>query len=442
MAIEMIMPKVDMDQETGTVVEWLKKEGEEVKEGEIILVIETDKVAVDVEAPGSGMLGGVCAEPGDVIPIGTVIAYILSEGEQLPQGQEPAVEVVQEAPAPSFEESSDQPAATPVARNMAAAHGLDLKAVIPSAKGQKITKADVEAVLKNQSVLGGDGKVYAVPAARRVACENQVDLVSLQGSGPGGRIQTSDVLAFMEQREQMDVQAETLRDEPETIPLIGMRRTIAERMTANYQEIPHIRFTSRVLMSKLTEARSRLNALAEKSGGQKISVTAMLVKIVAATLARHPLLNSSLREDEIVLHPAINIGVAVAVENGLIVPVVKNADQKGLAEIAEEVNDLATRAREGSLVNADVKGGTFTISNLGPFGIEQFDAIINAPEAAILALGATQLEAIPDEDGQIKACPIMRMTLSADHRIVDGAVAAHFVADLKAAMEEPILIAY
>jgi pyruvate dehydrogenase E2 component (dihydrolipoamide acetyltransferase) len=325
---------------------------------------------------------------------------------------------------------------------MAAAHGLDLKAVIPSAKGQKITKADVEVALKSQSTLGGDGKVYAVPAARRVARENQVDLVSLQGSGPGGRIQTSDVLTFMEQRQQMDVQAETLRGEPETIPLIGMRRTIAERMTANYQEIPHIRFTSRVLMSKLTEARSRLNALAEKSGGQKISVTAMLVKIVAATLARHPLLNSSLREDEIVLHPAINIGVAVAVENGLIVPVVKNADQKGLAEIAEEVNDLATRAREGSLVNADVKGGTFTISNLGPFGIEQFDAIINAPEAAILALGATQLEAIPDEDGQIKACPIMRMTLSADHRIVDGAVAAHFVADLKAAMEEPILIAY
>jgi pyruvate dehydrogenase E2 component (dihydrolipoamide acetyltransferase) len=226
------------------------------------------------------------------------------------------------------------------------------------------------------------------------------------------------------------------------IPLIGIRRTIAERMTANYQNIPHIKFTSRVIMSEFSAARNKLNELARRSDEQKISATAMLVKLVASTLARHPYLNSSLNNDEILLHRDINIGVAVALENGLIVPVVKNADKKGFAEIAAEVNDLSTRARAGKLINADVKGGTFTISNLGPFGIEQFDAIINAPEAAILAVGATQPEAIPDDDGIIRAYPVIRMTLSADHRIVDGAIAARFMADLKIILEAPILIAY
>ena len=219
-----------------------------------------------------------------------------------------------------------------------------------------------------------------------------------------------------------------------------MRRTIAERMTANYQQIPHIRFTTRVMMNAFTEARNKLNVAVEKTGVQKISATALFVKLVATTLVRHPYLNGSFREAEILLQKDINIGVAVALENGLIVPVVKNANQKGLAEIAAEVNDLSARARAGKLTSADVKGGTFTISNLGPFGIEQFDAIINAPEAAILAIGATQLEAIPDEDGKIRARPVMRMTLSADHRIVDGAVAARFVADLKTVFEEPMLM--
>ncbi|HBX68439.1 MAG TPA: hypothetical protein DEH25_03385 [Chloroflexi bacterium] len=442
MAIEVIMPKVDMDQETGTVVEWCKNPGEQVKTGEIILVIETDKVAVDVESPGTGILEGVSAKPGEVIPIGTVIAYLLAEGEALPQGAAPTPKVESSLPTPPQEISTGQ-VVTPVAKNMAAAHGIDLNAIAPSGKGQKITKADVAAQLAKESAPVVAGKIYAAPAARRVARENQVDLAALQGSGPQGRIQSNDVFASLEQQDhQTQLQVVAPIVEPEIIPLIGMRRTIAERMTANYQNVPHIKFTSRVIMSGITEARNTLNAVAEKSGAQKISVTALLVKQIATTLRRHPYLNSSLKGDEILLHQDINIGVAVALENGLIVPVVKNADKKGLAEIAAEVNDLAARARAGKLVNADVKGGTFTISNLGPFGIEQFDAIINAPEAAILAIGATQLEAIPDESGQIVARPIMRMTLSADHRIVDGAVAARFVAELKTVLENPILMVY
>jgi len=441
MAIEVIMPKIDMDQETGTLMEWCKKNGERVKEGEILLVIETDKVAVEVESPGSGILDGISAQPGDVVPIGTVIAYLLGDGEARPNGKELSAAPAESLPAGNGKNSLEQ-AATPVARNMAAVHGLDLNSVTPSGKGQKITKADIQARLAGDPSPLLAGKPYASPAARRVALENQVGLEVLQGSGPKGRVQSNDVFTYLEGQKQTEVQVSLQKEEPHTVPLIGMRRTIAERMTANYQTIPHIRFTSRVDMTGFGNDRNKLNELAEKSGAQKISATAMFVKLVAATLRRHPFLNSSLRENEIILHQDINIGVAVALENGLIVPVIRNADRKGFAAIAVEVNDLTARARAGKLQSSDVKGGTFTISNLGPFGIEQFDAIINAPEAAILAIGATQLEAVPELDGQIRACPVMRMTLSADHRLVDGAVAARFVADLKTIFENPILMAY
>lgn len=441
MAKEVIMPKVDMDQETGTVVEWRKKNGEYVNPGDVLLVIETDKVAVDVESPGSGVLQGISFGPGDVVPIGTVIAYLLAEGEELPLGQKPA-SMPDQKPTTPKDEAPYRQSATPLAKNMAAAHGLDLNTIVPSGKGFKVTRADVEARLVSESSGRTEGKVYASPAARRAARESQVDLASVPGSGPKGRIQTHDVKAFIEQQERVELPVATQSDDSEVIPLVGIRRTIAERMTANYQNIPHIRFTSRVIMSDFEAARNQLNELAKRSDQQKITATAMFVKLVASTLAHHPYLNSSLRSEEILLHRDINIGVAVALETGLIVPVVKNADKKGIAEIATEVNDLSSRARAGKLVNADVKGGTFTISNLGPFGIEQFDAIINAPEAAILALGTTQLEAIPDEEGVIRPYPVMRMTLSADHRMVDGAVAARFMADLKTVLEAPILIAY
>ena len=443
MAVEMIMPKVDMDQETGTVAEWHKQNGEEVKEGEIILVIETDKVAVDIESPGTGILNGISAHPGDVVPIGTVIAHILEPGEALPAATTvPEKPAVAKVPAPPPQQTAAV-AATPVAQNMAVSHGIDLTAVPPTGSGGKVTKADVQAALERITEQpGGDGKVYATPAARRVARENAVELAAVRGSGPKGRIQASDVEAFAASLPISEIPAESQPLEPEVIPLIGMRRTIAERMTESYQTIPHIKFTSRIDMTKFIAARKDLNALAEKRGEPKISATALFVKLVAMTLSTHPWLNSSLAEDQILLHKEINIGVAVALEKGLIVPVIKNADQKGISQLAVEVNDYAVRARDGELVSADVKVGTFTISNLGPFGVEQFEAIINPPEAAILAIGGTQPQAVPLVDGQIVSRPIMNITLSADHRIVDGAVAARFVADLKAIFENPFLMNY
>lgn len=346
MAIEMIMPKVDESQETGTVLEWLKSEGQQVREGETILVIETDKIAIDVEAPSTGTLAGITAYPGDVIPTGTVIAYILDEGEELPEG-------VIKTTAPS-----DSPP---------------------------------------DETLPGNLAGITTPSQAR--------------SG-------------------------------DQIPLIRMRRTMADRLTASYQSIPHIQFKASVDMTNFNKARKDYNDLAILRGDGKISVTALLAKLVAMTLADHPWLNSSLQDETIILHEEINIGLAVALDNGLIAPVIKNADQKGIREIAAESTDLITRAREERLTNADVKEATFTISNLGPFGVEQFYAIINPPQVGILAIGATRPEVVVMKGGAIAARPIMCFTLSVDHRVVDGVTAARFITDLKAALENPSFMNY
>ncbi len=444
MATEMIMPKVDMDQETGTVVEWLKGNGQQVEEGEIIMVMETDKIAIDVEAPGTGILDGISANPGDVVPIGTVIAYILAEGEELPKKPIESTAPTLETPtaAPSADPREKEISATPVARNMAAAHGVDLAAVDSTGTGEKITKADVQAVVSRATKPVDPRDVYATPSARRTARIEGVNLGLIQGSGPGSRIQLSDVKGYLTSKPQADFAASAQIQAGEVIPLIGMRRTIAERLTASYQSIPHIQFTVRVDMTNFFKERNDYNDLALKRGDDKVSVTAVLVKLVSMVLTDHPWVNSSLIDDKIILHKDINIGVAVALEKGLIVPVIKNADQKGISLIASETNDLITRAREEKLNSADVKGGTFTITNLGPFGVEQFNAIINPPEAGILAVGSTTSEVVALPDGTIAARPIMRLTLSADHRVVDGAVAARFIGDLKTTLENPILMNY
>ena len=440
MAIEMIMPKVDMDQETGTVVEWLKTDGQEVKEGETILVIETEKIAIDVEAPGTGILSGISAHPDDVIPIGTVIAYILEEGEDLPASatSEPAAAPAQEAAPVAAVTGAEDVQATPVAKKMAAEYSVDLSNVTPTGKGGKVTKADVQSALAS-AVPASKGDVIATPSARRTARMKSVNLELVRGSGPGGRIQASDVENY---QPGAAAPLSSSIQSGESIPLIGMRRTIAERLTASYQSIPHIQFTARVDMKNFINARNDYNELAIERGDEKVSVTAMLVKLISMVIADHPMINSSLVDDTIILHQDINIGVAVALEKGLIVPVVKNANQKGISKIALETNDLVKRAREETLIGADVRGGTFTITNLGPFGVEQFNAIINPPEAGILAIGATTNEVVALEGGAIAVRPILRFTLSVDHRIVDGAVAARFIADLKTTFENPILMNY
>lgn len=433
MATPVIMPKLEISQESGTVIEWLKEEGEEVEKGEPILVVETDKVTVETEAPAAGILAGKRVGPGDVVPVTEVIAYVLEPGESPPLAEE-TVTPEAEPMAPSQRVKLD---ATPVARRLAEAKGIDLKTVVGTGPSGRITKVDVETAMEAPSPLRAEapeGKVRASPAARRVAREQGVDLQAVDGTGPRGRIQSEDVRAF--------AAAAVAVPEPEAqvIPLEGMRRTIAERMTASYRQAPHINFTVRVDMTTFQQARAALNARAEATDAPRVSTTAVLVKAVAWALKEHPWLNSKLEGDEIHLLEEVNVGVAVALEAGLIVPVVHHADKKPLRVLSSEVNDLVTRAREERLTPSDVTGGTFTLSNLGPFGIESFTAIINPPEAAILAVGATQPEVTMGQDGKAVARPIMRMTVAVDHRIVDGALAARFLATLREALEAPSLL--
>ncbi|NIM92897.1 MAG: 2-oxo acid dehydrogenase subunit E2 [Anaerolineales bacterium] len=433
MAEKVIMPKLEMAQETGKVIEWLKEEGEQVEKGEPLFVIETDKVTVEIESPGVGILAGVSAWPGDEVPISTVIAYLIEPGEEVPKVLE---EVVEEEAVPELPPEQPVPA-SPVAQRLAAEYGIDLADVVGSGPKGQIRREDVESMLAAPEVLGIEslaGKVRATPAARRLARERGISLSMVQGTGPGGRIHAEDVLAS----DQVQVLRGPLPGE--VIPLEGMRQTIAERMTMSFQTAPHISVTVRVDMGSLEEARRRINSEAQEKGVARVSVTTFIVMAAAWALRRHPWLNSTLREDGIHILPEINIGLAVAVDEGLIVPVVRHADRKSLAQISMEVNDLAERARASQLTPSDVSGSTFTISNLGPFGIEQFTAILNPPQTAILAVGAIQPEVLPDETGGIIVSPTTRMTLTADHRVLDGAVAARFLTDVKDALEKPWLL--
>jgi pyruvate dehydrogenase E2 component (dihydrolipoamide acetyltransferase) len=373
-AEKVIMPKMEMTQETGKLIEWLKEDGERVEKGEPLFVIETDKVTIEIESPASGVLSGIRAHPGDEVPTSTIIAYLLEPGEEL---------------------------------------------------------SEIEAELRTSPETATEGQVVISPDARRLAQDKGIDLTSVKGSGPDGRVEIRDI----EQAASLPILTQPKVDR--VIPLEGMRRTVAARMLMSYQTTPHITFTVRVDMKNVEKARVKANDQAQAQGFSRVSITTFLVNVVAHVLKRHPLINSTLKGEEIHVLSDINIGIAVALDEGLIVPVVHHADQKDLLEISTEVNDLVTRARNGQLNLVDVSGATFTISNLGPFGIEHFTAIINPPQTAVLAVGAIQSEVVPDQDGQFLVHPIMRMSLSADHRVIDGALAARFLSDLREAIEDP-----
>lgn len=427
MPVPVIMPKLEMSQETAVIVNWLKRDGDAVKKGEPIMTVETDKVTVEIESTGEGILREISAKVGDTVPVTTVVAYLYQPNEK-PASVGFLSASIPEAPMPAPLSSgppSSAPFPTPVAARMAAVEGVELTQVAGSGLAGRVMKSDEAAAIGQ--------KRRASPAARRVAREQNIPLENIEGTGPLGRIQTPDVLKAHAQIPSPVVDPSAT---PEVIPLHGMRRTIAERVQTSYQTTPHISFTARVDTTALEQLRTFLNGRSEQLKGPHISLTILFIKIVAHTLRQHPWINSTLRGDEILLLPFINIGVAVSLPEGLIVPVIQNADQKGIETLAGEVNDLTLKARQNKLQLTDVANGTFTISNLGPFGIEQFSAIINPGQAAILAIGASQPEVVP-VDGRVEIRPIFRMTLSVDHRIVDGAVAAHFMMDLKSALEFP-----
>lgn len=427
MPIAVIMPKLEMSQETALIVEWLKNEGDQVKKGDLIMTVETDKVTVEIESPGDGILHDISAKAGETVPVTTVIANIYAPNEVYTEPIQ-KTEKVDDATFPQKLSASIKSSATPLAVKMAKAEGIDLAGINGSGLNKKIIKSDIE--------LASNEKRRASPAARHLAVENGLSLNEIQGTGPLGRIQGHDVRQAA--IKGVNLQNQSLK-EPTVIPLNGMRRTIAERMQASYQTAPHINFTSRVDLTGLQEMRKIMNEQSKRENRSHISLTVLFVRIVASVLKKHPWINSSLREDEILLLKNINIGVAVSLSNGLIVPVIQDADTKGIGDLAQELTALVDRAHQNKLQPADVSGGTFTISNLGSFGVEQFNAIINPGQAAILAISSSQPEVVP-VDGIMEIRPILRMTLSADHRIIDGAVAAQFMMDLKNAMECPSLI--
>jgi pyruvate dehydrogenase E2 component (dihydrolipoamide acetyltransferase) len=382
MATAVIMPKFGMAQEQATIVRWYKQEGEQVEQGEPLLEVMTDKVNMDVEAPASGVLLTAKYQVDDVVPVTIVIGYIGEPGEEIPE---------------------EQPQPMP---------GQPAKAAAVSAAPQPTQKA-------------ASGKAKATPAARRLARDRGIELSLVEGTGPDGVIRTEDVEAFVPPEVPV---------EGELVPLKGVRKVIAERMATSWREAPHISFTVTIDM---TEAEVRRAAWNEKrSGGEaKLSVTGLLIKAVADLLPRHPYLNASFRGEEVLLHKQVNVGMAVAREEGLIVPVLKGADGLSLEEIAFQCSDLAQRARTGKLTPDDVVGGTFTVSNLGMFGVEQFNAIINPPESAILAVGTLGPEPVV-LDESVVVRQRMKITLSVDHRIADGALAGEFLGDLKRSLEE------
>lgn len=454
MPTAVIMPKFEMTQETGKVVAWLKNEGDRVEKGEALLEVETDKVNQEVEAPATGTLAGISARPGEVVPIATPIAYIVKPGETLEAASPAGKPAAAPAATPAAAQASAAAKATPLAARLAESHGLDLSTVTGTGPLGRISREDVEAALAHTAQGGapedraaGDEKVRAVPAARRIARELGVDLNEVRGTGPDGRIQSADVIAARRPVPYPQSPVTSVQPAPSAfdaiavrrvVPLTNIRRTIAERMTASVREAPQFTVSVDADMDRALSVVEDLKARTAE-GQAKVTVTAIIVKACAWALRQHPEANASFRDDGIVEWDEVNVGVATAIESGLIVPVVRGADAPGLRRIAAQMADLTSRARAGKLRLEDLQGGTFTVSNLGMLGIDRFTAIVNPPQAAILAVGRIVRRAeVCDEKIEIR--PMASLTLTADHRVLDGAAAARFLATIRSALEHPGLL--
>jgi pyruvate dehydrogenase E2 component (dihydrolipoamide acetyltransferase) len=439
-AKDVIMPALGMAQETGTLMRWLKAAGESVAKGEPLMEVETDKATVEVEAPASGILAGVTVQPGDTVPVGQRIALILAPGEAAPSDHAavapgprpsiPAAPVPTSIPAPKVVAVS----ATPTAARMAAEHQLDLAQIRP--RGGRVQKEDVLSYLAAQSPAGR--RTLASPKARRLAQERGLDLRAIRGSGPDGAVLAADVLAARAAPAETEVRQE------EPAPTVSrLWHVMAERVSQAWTSIPHFYLLREANAARLIawrdEAQERFAAQqpADAAQAAKITYTDLLVKVVAAALRRHPRLNVSWQNDTLIQHPDVNIGLAVAVEDGLVVPVLHGADTLGLAQLAERRVQLVARAQAGRLAPADLSGGTFTISNLGMYGVDAFNAIVNPPQAAILAVGRIAERVVP-LDGQPAVRPMLALSLSCDHRAVDGARGAQFLQTVADLIEHPM----
>src|SRR3984893_18474036 len=402
MAISVVMPALEMAQETGKLISWLKKEGEFVGKGEPLLEIETDKAVMEIESTGDGVLAGVKIQAGTEVPVGQTIAWIVRPGE-VPPADEVAVE------------SGRKTTAVPAASAISTAASANQPATLTPFATPSATQA-----------------VKISPKARRLATERGVNLADVRGSGAGGEILASDILAAAESKA---VAPPAAVDSGSPIS-----RLMAERTTQSWTTVPHFFVTREVDASALNEARQQLGPEIEKSRGLKLTHTDLLVALIARVLTKHSRVNASWTREGIRANPEINIGIAMAVDDGVVAPIIHNAANSTLAEIAVQRRDLTERARSGKLRPGDIAGGTFTISNLGMFGVDAFTAIIIPPQAAITAVGRIADRVVPvgaGSDARPGVRPMMSLTLSSDHRVVDGARAAEFLRDLVDAILNP-----
>jgi len=392
MALSVVMPALEMAQETGKLLSWRKQEGDRVRKGEPLLEVETDKAVVEIESPGDGILAGVRAREGAVVPVGQTIAWLVQPGEVPPSDV---------APSQSGRRADGGPARPAV--------GVATPPEQTGAAGVRIS-----------------------PKARRLAREHGVDISGMRGSGPGGEILAEDILA----RTGSEVGAASSNADLETLSSIG--RLMAERTTQSWTTVPHFFVVREVDAGALVAAQQKLEPAIEKARGVKLTYTDLLVALVARVLPKHPRMNASWTGDGIRLHREVNVGIAVAVSAGVVVAAIHKADTTSLDEIAVQRRDVAERARMGRLQPSDIAGATFTISNLGMFHVDAFTAIIVPPQVGILAVGAIAKRVVPvDGDPGIGIRPMMTVTLSCDHRAVDGARGAAFLNDVVEAIREP-----
>jgi pyruvate dehydrogenase E2 component (dihydrolipoamide acetyltransferase) len=452
MAETVTMPKLGFDMREGVLIRWVKNEGEAIQKGETLAEIETDKATVEVESHASGIVRKLLAGQGDAIPVGAVMAIIGAADENIdglipPAGAPVPPASVPAAGAPGATQTTPQPA--PVIAAVGHAAGVPVPAATQAAPQPAPTGAEGPAPVIAAVAAAPGGAVKASPLARKVAGDANLNLAQIRGTGPGGRIVRKDVEAALVAgpvSAAVPAQAKAPAAMPlpalipvshadETVQTTKLRQAIGRRLVESKQNLPHFYVTREYKMDALLETRKQVNAWLPE--GEKLSVNDFVVKAVALALRQFPNLNASLAADKIIRHGAVNVGVAVTVEGGLLTVVCKDADQKSLRQISAEVRVMAARAREGKIKPDDVDGSTFSTSNLGMYDVENFIAIINPPEAAILAIGAAR-EVPVVEGGVLKVGNRMKATISADHRISDGAEAAKFMQALATYLEEPL----
>jgi len=434
------MPKMGDTMEEGKILRWIKKEGDPVKKGEMLAEVETDKVNIEIEAFASGTLRKILVSEGNSAPIGAAIALIGAADEPLSENP-----------------GSNGATKTPATREPGEHSPGNAQSVPAQVLSSTVT---AQTTSPTAPISGKGGRIFISPIARRIAQEHRLDYATLQGTGPNGRIIKMDVEAALSRLQPVvtalpeavgvpgaqpalpvfstePIMASIDAGEVVEIPLTAMRRTIARRLSQSMQTAPHFYVTSVIDTDKLAALRQQINEYAATDPSPiKVSFNDLIVKAVARALTRIPQVNVSFAEDRILQKKQVHIGVAVALEQGLIVPVLRNADQRGILDIAREARRLSEAAREGKLRPEDFSGGTFTVSNLGMFDVDSFTAVINPPESAILAVGSITPTPVVVE-GQVVVRNRIKVTLSADHRAIDGAMAARFLQEVKRLLEEP-----